>query len=405
MSGDGPSKATPGHAEPLDDIILGDEDGVDAAPPVAPKPSSPPPIRSKGPASIAPPIAAAVATAPPKSAASVPPPSLKKERPSTRVKAAPDAEAKDAQGRKRAKMTLRIPDDEISRPNLPATTPAAGVPAASGDKSAAAPFAAAEAAPITSPSRPPSSPEPAARSELVSDSTPLALARPMTGPPPPFSADDTLELPSDQVRARLAALVGAPAVGIDATHEPGWTPYQPEVARDLTPIQPTPIVELRDDSSRRVDGVEGRSDPRGTVLDSHEVHNSSPPISEDIPVDMDLSGIGSIPDPSSDELATHPRLPLALDSEDIRIDDGDRVSETGEVEVAPEDLVSVESLPSPAYHPPPVKTAGKYPAFKPSDAVTVPSSPGASAIAPSRPTGNTPSQPPPTTPQAAQAPP
>ncbi|MBX3197020.1 MAG: hypothetical protein KF894_02585, partial [Labilithrix sp.] len=387
MSGDGPSKATPGHAEPLDDIILGDDDdGADVPPPVAPRPTSPPPIRSKSSASIAPP---AVSSSPPKNVASVPPPSLKKERPSTRVKAAAEAETKETQGRKRAKMTLRIPDDEISRPNLPATTPAGGVPAASGDKGSVAPppFASAEA----SPSRPPSSPDPAARSELGSDSTPLALARPMTGPPPPLNADDTLELPSDQVRARLAALVGAPAVGIDATHESGWTPYQPEVARDLTPIKPTPIVELRDDPPKRIDGVDGRSDPRGTVLDSHEVHNSSPPISDDIPVDMDLSSIANIPDPSSDELATHPRLPLALDSEDIRIDDGDRVSETGEVEVAPEDLVSVESLPSPAYHPPPVKTAGKYPAFKPSDvAAAAAASPGAAAPAASRPTGNTP---------------
>ncbi|MBX3212328.1 MAG: methyltransferase domain-containing protein [Labilithrix sp.] len=406
MSGDGPSKATPGHAEPLDDIILGDDDGADVPPPVAPRPTSPPPIRSKSPASVAPP---ALSSSSPKNVASVPPPSLKKERPSTRVKAATEAEAKEAQGRKRAKMTLRIPDDEISRPNLPATTPAGGVPAVSDGKGSVAPpaFASAEAAPITSPSRPPSSPEPAARSELGSDSTPLALARPMTGPPPPLNADDTLELPSDQVRARLAALVGAPAGGIDATHEPGWTPYQPEVARDLTPIKPTPIVELRDEP-KRIDGADGRADPRGTVLDSHEVHNSSPPISDDIPVDMDLSSIASIPDPSSDELATHPRLPLALDSEDIRIDDGDRVSETGEVEVAPEDLVSVESLPSPAYHPPPVKTAGKYPAFKPDIATA--SSPGAVAPAPSRPTGNTPSQPPPGGPLASpvatpQAPP
>jgi len=362
MSGDGPSKLTPDvsradagarQAEPLDDIILGDDDPIDAPPPVAMKPSSPPPPlhRAKLP--------------------SVPPP-MRKDRSSTRVEAAPDVarDTKESQGRKRAKMTLRIPDDEISRPNLPATTPIGGV--------------AAVLPSVTTPSRPPSSPEPASRAE-ARDTIPPPR-RPMTGPPPAFSADDTVELPSDEVRARLAAVVGdmfkAPAVGIDPSTEAGWTPFQPEVDDEpiLPPIKPTPIVELRDpapngDLRDRL----GAMDPRGTVLDAHEVHNSSPPISEDIPVDMDLSAMGSVPDTSFDELATYPRLPQPLDSEEIRIEEGERVGETGEVEVAPEDLVSVESLPSPALQPPPVKTAGKYPAFKAPDVVTAPSAGGATA--------------------------
>ncbi|MDF2693870.1 MAG: methyltransferase, partial [Labilithrix sp.] len=330
MSGEGPSKAAPGfthteaagHGEPLDDIILGDDEPAEPLPPVAPKPSTPPPLR---------PRAASRPSIPP--SASVPPPAIKKDRSSDQVAVDAKAEAQ----RKRAKLTLRIPDDEISRPNLPPTTPVGGVVSAS---------------------RPPSAPEvmagtPRGAGEGMVSSSP----RPMTGPPPPaFSADDTIELPSDALRARLAALTGdaalkAPAVGIDPSSEPGWTPFQPEVEDDIgPPIKPTPIVELRDPPNG------GHIDPRGTVLDVHEVHNSSPPISEDIPVDMDL------PEPSSDELATRPRLPL--DSEEIRIDEGDRISETGEVEVSADDLVSVESLPSPVHHPPPVKTAGKYPAFK-----------------------------------------
>lgn len=364
MSGDGPSKLAPDiarahdvgaqQAEPLDDIILGDDDPTDAPPPVAPKPSTPPPPvqRTKLPDSA--------------SAPSAPPPPMRKDRSSSRLEAAAEAprDAKESQGRKRAKMTLRIPDDEISRPNLPATTPVGGVPAA--------------LPPVTTPSRPPSSPEPAARAEAAEA---LPPRRPMTGPPPPaFAADDTLELPSDEVRARLAAITAelsaakAAAVGVDASLEPGWTPFQPEVDREpmLPPIKPSPIVELNAESpsnGERHDRL-GGVDPRGTVLDAHEVHNSSPPISEDIPVDMDLSAMGSIPDASSDELATYPRLPHALDSEEIRIDEADRVSETGEVEVAPEDLVSVESLPSPALNPPPVKTAGKYPAFRAPEAAT-----------------------------------
>ena len=396
MSGDGPTKAAPGlsvphadaapHAEPLDDIILGDDDGVDAPPPMALKPSSPPPLRAKAPERPSTPPGAASLPRPstPPGAASIPPPPMTADPSSSRLAAAADA-GRDA--RKRAKLTLRIPDDEISRPNLPTTTPIGGV------------------ASITSPSRTPSAPEPAAMAELGTDSfSSVGRVRPMTGPPPPaFGADDTIELPSDVLRARLAALTGdpalAPAVGIDATDDPGWTPFQPEVAREvMIPIKPTPIVELRDEPPKAVGDVrveDRAADPRGVLLDEHEVHNSTPPISEDIPVDMDLSSIVSIPDPSSDELATHPRLPISLDSEEIRIDDAERISETGEVEVAPEDLVSVESLPSPPQHPhqpPPVKVVGKYPAFKSEPA------PPPSVATQSRPQvtmANTPSQPPP----------
>ena len=381
MSGDGPSKLAPDaslsrshaemgapQAEPLDDIILGDDEPTDVPPPVAPKPSTPPPPIQRAKLPDRP--------SSPTGAPSAPPPPVRKDRSSSRLEAASDVsrDAKEVQARKRAKMTLRIPDDEVSRPNLPATTPIGGV--------------AAVLPPITTPSRPPSSPEPGARAEAASDTIPPA--RPMTGPPPAFGADDTIELPSDEVRARLAALtmepsaLRAPAVGIDASSEPGWTPFQPEVDREplLPPIKPSPIVELNDPPSNGEPRAPLGSDPRGTVLDAHEVHNSSPPISEDIPVDMDLSAMGSIPDMSSDEVATYPRLPAPLDSEEIRIDDGDRVSETGEVEVAPEDLVSVESLPSPAAQPPPVKTAGKYPAFKPPEVAAAPTATSLMAGAP-----------------------
>jgi SAM-dependent methyltransferase len=350
MSGDGPSKVAPGlshaEAEPLDDIILGEDEPMEV-PPVAPKQSSPPPLRIKTPEHP-----------------SAPPPPIKTERSSNRVTPITEADAREAQ-RKRAKLTLRIPDDEISRPNLPAPTPVGGMA-------------------VVSQSRPPSAPELGTKPDGSRSSV---IPRPMTGPPPPaFGADDTIELPSDALRARLAALTGdvalrAPAVGIDPSHDAGWTPFQPEVDDDIgPPILPTPIVELRDPPR-----VESYSDPRETVLDTYEVHNSSPPVSEDIPVDMEVS------EPSSDEHATYPRLPRALDSEEIRLEDGDRTSETGEVEVAPEDLVSVESLPSPAHQPPPVKTAGKYPAFK------EPTPAPLSAPSPSRPPvsgTNTPSQPP-----------
>lgn len=327
MSGDGPTKAAPGlsvphadaapHAEPLDDIILGD-DGVEA-PPMARKPSAPPPLR----------------TTPP-------------ERPG-----APDATTTDAgrDTRKRAKLTLRIPDDEVSRPSLPTTTPIGGV------------------ASIALSSRPPA-PDPSRMTESGS-------VNPMTEPPPSeFRADSTRERHGDAMSARLAELNGepalAPAVGIDEALDPGWTPFQPEVADDLmVPIKPTPIVELRDEPPPESDGSVRMEDrvtvPRGG-FDEHEVDDLALPISEEIPVDTDLSSIVSAPDLASDERATHPHLPLALESDEIRIDEGERISETGEVEVEPEDLVSVESLPSPPHQPPPVKIVGKPPTFAPEHA-------------------------------------
>jgi SAM-dependent methyltransferase len=349
MSGDGPSKVAPSNVtggEPLDDIILGDDEPTDVVADTRPKPSSPPPIRAKLPE---------LPSAPPPAPSAPPPP---KRRPSV----VDESELREAQ-KKRAKLTLRIPDDEISRPNLPASTPVAGVQAI---------------ASVTSPSRPPSAPE-------------VEPVRARTVPPPQFNADDTIELPSDEVRARLAAFAAAPAVGIDASQEPGWTPFQPEVADEAPPpdrIQPTPIVDIGraapPPAERPANGGARAHDPRETVLDMHEVHNSSPPISEDIPVDMDL---GSVP-----EVATTPHLPRAYDSEEIRIEEGDRVSETGEVEVLPEDLVSVESLPSPAYNPPPVKTAGKYAAFKAGEPTATALMAAGPAVA-ARPQ-STPSQPP-----------
>ncbi|HVH41983.1 MAG TPA: methyltransferase domain-containing protein, partial [Labilithrix sp.] len=143
--------------------------------------------------------------------------------------------------------------------------------------------------------------------------------------------------------------------------------------------------------------------------DRYEVQNAIPPSSEDIPVDMDFSGMGSVPDASDDHSPTYPRIPSALDSEEVRFDDGDRISENGgEVEVEAEDLVSVESL-TPAQNPPPVKTAGKYPAFKgaegvPPAASSSPSPVAATAGPTSNRSGTTPSQPPVSAPNPGGAP-
>ena len=291
---DGPSKIAP-KAEPLDEIILGDDEPTIAKPP-PPTPSKPPPIRSKPPdRNSAPPYFPAP-----------PPVSQPPKRSSGRVRAAAnvgegDGGDRDSQARKRAKMTLRIPDDEIARPHDEITIP---------------------------------------------------LVRQMTGPPPPhLNADDTLELPSDELRARSAAALSsltqtdelpvihqpvpaavplppvAPAAGVDRSHEPGWTPDQPHV------IKPSPILD-----------VKGSADPAPSPARF--------PSSEEIPVAVDL-GLANDGDGSH-----------ASDSEEIKIEHEppQRLSatETGEVEIDPGDLMAVDSV-HPAAD---VKTAGKYPAYR-----------------------------------------
>ncbi|MCW5816916.1 MAG: hypothetical protein KIT84_38320 [Labilithrix sp.] len=308
-------------AEPLDEIILGEDDATPIAPP-PPKASQPPPLRSKPPEK---------GSIPPH----FPPPSQK--RSSQRVRAAADVGQggdgdRDSQARKRAKMTLRIPDDEVARPADEITIP------------------------------------------LVSKSSSNDT---MSGSPPQLNADDTLELPSDELRARSAAALGEvvqpqaqpaapPAPGVDPSHEPGWTPQQPQV--DPGVIQPTPIVEVK-----------------GSMSPAQDF-----PSSEEIPVAVDLGLV-------NDDVATSPKLPT---SEEIRIDDGDRVSviETGEVEINADDLMSVDSLPIP----PPVKTAGKYPAYR-SDAPSPPQTATAMMANAPAPVA-VPSQPPPPPPAAASAP-
>lgn len=286
---DEPSKLAPkAHGgEPLDDIILGEDDAGALAPRAAQKPSVPPPIRAKLP------------EVPGGTAPSAPPPPPRKST-------VDEAELRDGQAPKRPKMTLRIPDDEVARPS--GATPGGGVP-----------------------------------------------------PAPASAPDDTLvEMQTDAVRAKLAA-------GIDTSNEPGWTPFQPEVARKAPP-RPASSPDLRA-SARQQTLVDGR---RASVVDAQE-RAPRMSVSDDIPVEMDLG-----PGPESDEAATTPHLPRVYDSEEIKIDEsGDRISDTPEVEVSPEDLVSVESLP-----------AGALPAQPTATQLM------AGAPAPSRPQITTPSQPP-----------
>jgi SAM-dependent methyltransferase len=193
------------------------------------------------------------------------------------------------------------------------------------------------------------------------------------------AADDTLELPQEEVRAQIDAAVAAPepaaAQGIDPSHETGWTPFQPLVASTppsppvrpasaLPPAQPAsaaPAVAAERD--RLSDPPRARAE---AMLDLEDESPSS--MSEDIPVDTD-SEDGA--EPISDELETRPRLPRAPDSEEIKIEEGDRLTDPGAEEVAPEDLVSIDMLPTLSPPPPP-----RSPSLRPA-----PSSPGLTATA------------------------
>jgi SAM-dependent methyltransferase len=208
----------------------------------------------------------------------------------------------------------------------------------------------------TAPSAPP--PPPPRRASVVDEGEVAGV------PPPPKRPKLTLRIPDDEIARPGAG--AALALGVDASHEPGWTPFQPAV-----------------------DGVPP-TDPAGESADERRDTDIPPPPSGDeIPVEMDLGGIHDI----SDEAATTPHLPRPYDSEEIKIEEGDRVSDVAEVEVAPEDLVSIESLP-----------AGANPAAKPAPtASALMASAAAPAPAPSRPQVTTPSQPPPVAPAAPPA--
>ncbi|MBS2016642.1 MAG: methyltransferase domain-containing protein [Deltaproteobacteria bacterium] len=321
---DGPSKAAPPEALPLDDIILGDDDRTVPAPPR--QRTAPPPAPVVRPGSD--------------------PGGGTPDRASARPGAPSDPPRDSKDARNRQKLTLRIPDDEVSRPQLPSTTPIGGVPAVT-----------------QTPSRPPSRPDPAEarpekpkrpdleRPRMDVEATAVMPMRPAALASVSLDQDDTLELPAID-GARVASLLDSEprqAVGIDASHEAGWTPFAPPVAE-------------RGDGRTIVDRVERHLPDELALADAPtqvKVPSAPPPLSEEIPIDTDDEPISR----ETPDDATSPRLPMALDSEDLKVDDGERHTDPGNIpEVDPDDLVSVESLPRP--HHPAAKSSGSAVAVK-----------------------------------------
>jgi SAM-dependent methyltransferase len=341
---DGPVKmASPGgpDAPALDDIILGEDDHTMPLPNAPVRgPAAPPTTKDTD--ALARAIesgggsAGSASTPPHPSAAPEDGPSQRSSRSSNRVKAADPL--KDA--RKRQKMTLRIPDDEVSRPQLPATTPMSGVPAVSA-------------------SRPPSRP----------DFLDEPAAHPPAHPPAPVhvplqpsriisvgAADDTLELPRADLEARGSGHGdGKPrrAPGIDAAQEAGWTPYQPMVADRSADKARGPAHTMIDEP-----GMGAMASMLSDARAAEERAADEMPPSEDIPIDTDDDE--PLAHDRFDELVTRPRLPASLDSEEIRIDEGERRTDPGEVadELGADDLVSIESIQPHSAHAPPLLRSG-----------------------------------------------
>lgn len=367
---DGPIKMAP-DAPPLDDIILGDDDQTVPTPPVHPRSSAAPHALDDGKAKDV----AGVHEKERGERERDDRTASRRERSSNRVKAAEPTKEPSRDGgrdtRKRQKMTLRIPDDEVSRPQLPSTTPMGGVQ---------------HLGAATSPSRPPPAPEVESRegrrpSSPDLDETVATTRNNDRGQRGGYamSADDTLELPAAELEQRGAS-IGANArraPGIDTSHEAGWTPFQPAVAERRPDFGGERIMTRGQDAAAAAAQAAMR-DPALTMVDepghgamgmmmqearAREETPSSPPPSEDIPIDTDDDDEALAHD-RSDELTTNPRLPVAADSEEIKLDDGERHTDPGEVpdEIAPEDLVSVESIPNPhsPHAPPPLKGGAKH---------------------------------------------
>lgn len=262
MSGDGPTKLAPptrppeggGHRaaasqnpEPLDDIILGEDEATDPVPPRGSKKVPPAP----------------------------------RTEPLVSVSSVAPSTSNESKERKRAKMTLRIPDDEVSRPALPAATPAV-LPPVIDDL---------DNGPRLTPTR------------IIA-----------VGP-----AADTIELPPDSDDDGRSTGEPRRAIGIDSSQEKGWTPYGPPVAdgtaahRDAADTPPDGVpsipvssddipVELEDGARASNPGDDGDrvTDPG----DVSEVEPEDLVSVESIPVRQQLADTVSTPSPIAGSMMT-----------------------------------------------------------------------------------------------------
>jgi SAM-dependent methyltransferase len=300
--------------------------------------------------------------------------------------------------RVRGRMTLRIPDDEVSRPSSPSAPPPAPAPSTSSR----------DAFP---PREPPSK---------VHDGPAVSTSRIITisSPPPPL--DDSL--------AHEPSEAGPPSVSpTDSTREvPTATPLAPHTLEDLS--DGTGVDSVRDaapyglgdaDPFARTRETEHAPTTQPTPIAKHDHADAAEPrsgpvqSSPDIVIDEDIPEVAhSEPVPPPPESAE----PLDVEEARLKSEPPPRSSEPGDLaEIAPEDFVSIESVPArplakPQAPPPPVSnkslassganpaakalgTTGPNPAAKALGA-TGPN-PAAPHVSPSKPPAAAPAVPPP----------
>jgi SAM-dependent methyltransferase len=230
--------------------------------------------------------------------------------------------------RRRARMTLRIPDDEVTRPQLPGdtlrdSTPPSVVPSSPPPAVAAAPVApVAPAAPVVPPTPPP--PPPAEPVVMLMPMRIISIGSPDPMPPLPPPAESS---PS------LQALV----------HEDSWTPYQPTVADE--PGDPNGDARARQASE---DFIPIETDPPAVEsapesLDPDDIEPERPPppppraVAPTEPEGEEVRFDDDAPTP-----AVPPASPVIVDK--AQPSDGERRSDPG-AELSPEDIVPLAPPP------------------------------------------------------------
>ena len=302
--------------------------------------------------------------------------------PSPSVDQAPPARARgdSSPGARKRARGLRIPDDEVSRP-----------------------LAASAAREVRSDPPPPvdlkpvgSAPPPPAQSANAMMVTPMRIITinppapsAESEPPPPPLAPPPSPLPQVRSAPPPAAAAATPRI----MQEDSWTPIQPAIADDAVPVdsQPSldqpPVSQPRNAfSSEEMIPIEAEAPPPSepapeTIEPLEEVEETGfpppppvrPPAHAIFSAEMDADeevefeddaptpavpnvvGPSAPPSPPRVQVQTRPDGVAAAEVQRARV----QPAQPSEAEIAPEDLVSVESAPSgrlgaPAQQPPPV---------------------------------------------------
>jgi SAM-dependent methyltransferase len=246
------------------------------------------------------------------------------------------AAARDSSpGTRRRHRTLRIPDDEVSRPR------------SGGDR---------ESAP------PPSVPPPAV----------------VVAPPPPLSLPEPDQSMTPMVPMRIISInpvLGAeplPPIAIPPTDPPpappppedSWTPFQPTVADDATvpervstrpPMASDDLIPIHDEAPPEEDvAVAADSVPESLEPDDLELRSTPappPPPRAHVAPDPEEEEVRFDDTDDVETPAAAPTVPRM----DVAPGSGERMSDPG-AEIAPEDLVAVETAPPAAPSKPPAQS-------------------------------------------------